>query len=216
MIRWFLAIVAILFLQPAVAAEKPDKALQWRKAEGGNGHWYQAVLVPERINWPEANLRATARGCGWHLATISSAAEDRFVFGLIAAKPDFFLVPADRLHGPWLGGFQRNAVREPAGNWRWVTREKFGFTNWGEGEPNNRFGGPAELATGVQDGSSEDFLHYKASGNDNGRTAPIWNDLPGNAQLAGYLLETEPPYLKYCEVFRRHHGWGHPGWGSGR
>lgn len=85
------------------------------------------------------------------------------MFGLIANRPDFFLAPSDRVHGPWLCGFQRNAVREPAGNWRWVAREKFAFTHWGEGEPNNRFADPSELATGVQDGSSEDFIHYKPS-----------------------------------------------------
>jgi hypothetical protein len=213
MIRWLLAVVAVVSLQPAMAAEKLDKALQWRMSEGGNGHWYQAVLVPERINWAEANVRATARGCGWHLATISSEAEDRFVFGLIASKPAFFLVPSDRIHGPWLGGFQRNAANEPAGNWRWVTQEKSTFTNWAEGEPNNQFLGPEELAPGVAIGSSEDFLHYKVSTNGNGRKVPIWNDVPGNALLAGYLLETEHPYPRYCEAFRRHPYWGHPYWG---
>jgi hypothetical protein len=56
------------------------------EADGGNGHWYLAVSVPGRINWVEAQLRAVARSCRWHLATITSQDEDDFVIGGIAVN----------------------------------------------------------------------------------------------------------------------------------
>jgi hypothetical protein len=173
-----------------VVDEVPDPLVHWTKADGGNGHWYQAVLVPARINWVEAQLRAQERGCGWHLATITSSAEDDFVFGLIANREEFFVVETPPINGPWLGGFQKNSTAEPDGEWRWVTKEEFEYTNWGVEEPNNNGAGcPADLCPGVVDGS-EDFLHYKriVSTED----IPTWNDAHVNALLSGYILEREP------------------------
>ena len=53
-------------------------------------------LFRRRVNWIEAQLRATARGCGWHLVTITSEAEDSFVFSLIAFREEFFVVGDNR------------------------------------------------------------------------------------------------------------------------
>jgi hypothetical protein len=188
MIRWLLPGLAVLSASAALAAEVLDKPVQWRTATGGNGHWYQAVFVPERINWVEAHLRATRRGCGWHLATIATRSEDRFVFGLIANRDRFFVV--DSINGPWIGGFQKNSLDEPAGNWRWVTGLPFRYANWDGGEPNNRFIAPAELGPGVIQPSNEDFLHYKRIRDSRG-DIPVWNDQPGNVLLPGYLTERE-------------------------
>ena len=166
--------------------------------DGGNGHWYQAVFVPERINWVEAQLRAAARGsCGWHLVTITSEAEDSFVFSLIANRDKFFVIETPPVAGPWLGGFQRNSTAEPDGKWRWVTNENFEYTNWDGGEPNNNGAGcPPELCVGVL-GGNEDFLHYKriVTG---GEDIPIWNDSHQNALLSGYILERDIPRPKFC------------------
>jgi hypothetical protein len=183
------AIIAVLVAYPAVATEVSGP-VQWKKSHGGNGHWYEAVFVPQRINWVEAQLRATARGGCWHLVTITSEAEDSFVFSLIANKDKFFVFEGDPVNGPWLGGFQKNSKAEPDGKWRWVTDEKFKYTNWDGGEPNNNGAGcPPELCVGVL-GGSEDFLHYKriVTGN---RDIPIWNDSHQNALLSGYILERE-------------------------
>ena len=167
---------------PGAAWSEPVK---WEKRDGGNGHWYEAVWVPEGINWPEAAVEAFSRGCGWHLATITSPEEDEFVFGLIANNDDFFIQPNDGggidVHGPWLGGFQRNSFSEPDGNWRWVTRESFDYTNWDEGEPND-------------DDGIEDFLHYKRIPDPEG-DIPIWNDSgpERDPALKGYIVESDGP-----------------------
>jgi hypothetical protein len=186
MSRWsHVAIIATLVAYPAAAQEGVDRPVQWKKSDGGSGHRYQAVLVPAGINWVEAQLRAAARGCGWHLATITSEAEDDFVYSLISGREEFFGITG--IHCPWLGGFQRNATEEPDGEWRWVTEEAFEFTNWFDGEPNNTYGGPPELGPGVPIPNSEDFLHYVGLLGD----IPSWNDLPVNALLTGYILERE-------------------------
>jgi hypothetical protein len=197
MVRAMAVGVTIILMQSAFAAEVSAKPVQWKKSEGGNNHLYEAVLVPTGINWVEAHLQVTARGCGWHLATITSQAEDEFVFGLISNNEDFFVIEADPIHGPWLGGFQRNANDEPSDQWRWVTTEEFEFTNWGDGEPNNTFGGPFEIAPGIPGGNAEDFLHYKRVF-DGLENVAIWNDIPGNVLLAGYLAELEVPRRGFC------------------
>ena len=187
--------IALLIACPAAAGEMSQRPVQWKKADGGNGHWYQAVFVPERVNWIEAQLRATARGCGWHLVTITSEAEDSFVFSLIAFREEFFVVGEN---GPWLGGYQRNSTAEPEGEWRWVTKENFEYATWDSGEPNNDGAGcPSELCVGVL-GGSEDFLHYKRYVEDHGLVFLVWNDSHQNALLSGYVLERDIPRPKFC------------------
>jgi hypothetical protein len=181
----------------AFATEIAERPVQWKRSEGGNGHWYRPVLVPEGINWVEAQLRAAARGCAWHLVSITSEAEDQFVFGLIANKEEFFVVESPTINGPWLGGFQKNATDEPSGEWRWMTNESFEYTNWDSGEPNNDAAGcPQELCPGVL-GGSEDFLHYKRIVTGNG-DLPIWNDSHHNALLSGFILERDIPHRIFC------------------
>lgn len=196
MVRAMALGASIVLMHSAFAGELSAKPLQWKRSEGGNNHFYEAVLVPDGINWVESHLAVTARGCGWHLATITSPEEDEFVFDLIADNDDFFDVE-DAVHGPWLGGFQRNAFDEPSGEWRWVTSEEFEFTNWRDTEPTNSFGGPFGIAPGIPEGNTEDFLHYNRINFGQG-DLPIWNDIPGNVLLPGYIAELEVPRPKIC------------------
>ena len=158
-------------------------AVQWRVSDGGNGHWYEAFNVPEGIRWDEANLAALRAGPRTHLATITSAAENDFVFNLIN-DPEFWFqsVPFGNAQGPWLGGLQIETGTEPIGGWRWVSAEAFSYTNWGPREPNQ--------AGGIE----EDFLHFWGMSG----IAPTWNDtaIDGTLQIhglsgeLGYVIET--------------------------
>lgn len=56
---------------------------------------------------------------GGHLVTVTSAAENSFIFGLWPSG--------------WIG--LTDAVNE--GVWRWVTGETYSYTSWNGGEPNN-------------------------------------------------------------------------------
>jgi hypothetical protein len=110
------------------------------------------------LTWTGAKTAAEA--LGGHLATITSAAENAFVFGLGEATGGGFYYA--------LGGFQPPGSPEPAGNWQWVTGEPFSYTNWVSGEPNNSGGENALM-----------FVNSLAQ----------WNDIPATALLY-YTVET--------------------------
>jgi hypothetical protein len=96
-----------------------------------NKHYYQAVAVPGGLTWMEAHQAAGKRtymGVRGHLLTITSEAEQKFI------TSSFW--PLEYL----IGAYQDHRVpdyKEPAGGWRWVTGEPWGYTCWYEGEPNN-------------------------------------------------------------------------------
>jgi hypothetical protein len=172
--RWIITAAAASIALPAIVPSVHAKPVQWKKSRGGNNHWYEAVPVPEGIGWVDALLRASARGCGWHLATITSPVEDRFLSNLLANSSESF----------WLGGYQKNSNDEPAGNWAWVTGEKFDYTDWSAGEPNDGFG------------LDEDYLHYLPVVKD-GLSDFGWNDLFQTTQ-PGYLAELDIPRPPAC------------------
>ena len=55
-------------------------AVEWRVADGGNGHWYEGVAVAADISWDAAKVACESRG--GHLATLTSPAEDDFLWAL--------------------------------------------------------------------------------------------------------------------------------------
>jgi hypothetical protein len=162
---------ATVVLSTTVAYAAP---IQW----SGNGHWYQAVLAPSgNITWNDARAAATA--AGGYLATITSANENSFVYGLVGSNDAFWSVGVggggQGYLGPWLGGNQEQGAPEPAGGWKWVSGETWSYTNWNPGEASNS--GPGE--------SRLQFF---------GRSGK-WNDAPNDTFTAycetttGYIIE---------------------------
>jgi len=90
----------------------------------GTGNYYGPVTIaPSTITWSDANAAANAmsfRGCGGHLATITSADETAFALANMTQAAD---------DGYLLGG-QFDGV-----SWTWVTGEEWIYTNWHFGEP---------------------------------------------------------------------------------
>jgi len=163
--------------------------VQWLLADGGNGHFYEAVVVPEGTNWESSidweSAKNVAVVAGGYLATITSVEENAFVFSLVSGNDDFYRpswpnIEHSYLNGPWIGGFQPPGSPEPDGNWQWVTGEAFTYTNWASGEPSN-WSGPDR---------PEDRLQLYAGGtlNDNSK----WNDLPHVSLTHGYVVEYIP------------------------
>lgn len=147
--------------------------VQWQ----GNGHWYEVVVVPEPgLAWHEAE--AAAEAAGGYLATLTSAAENQFVYDLTVSTPGAWQMSAEWAVGPLLGGYQdRNAqdYSEPSGGWRWVTGEPWSYTAWLQepySQPDNRYG-------------SEDYLFYWGYPN---QIMPTWND-GGDVPCTRYVIE---------------------------
>jgi hypothetical protein len=116
-----------------------SKQATWTFASGGNGHTYRVVAHSDLISWDSAD--AAAQAAGGYLATITSAAENSFVFNLI--NDPTYWTQSSNDHGPWIGGYQLPNSVEPAGGFTWVLAtgatvpEPFSYTNWTAGEPNN-------------------------------------------------------------------------------
>ena len=80
-------------------------------------------VVAGRLPWTGA--KAAAEAAGGHLATITSQQE----WDIVRALPGATSV--------WLGGYQPQGSKEPAGGWTWVTGEPMNCTAWVPGEPND-------------------------------------------------------------------------------
>jgi Protein of unknown function (DUF642) len=112
--RSMASIVALSVSSAAIA----QSAIEWRVADGGNGHWYAAASSPTG----DAAI-ALAQSVGAHLATISNAAENAHVLSLY--------LPTGA-QWAWLGLRQLNGQSTPSTGWYWITGEPYTFLNWSD------------------------------------------------------------------------------------
>jgi hypothetical protein len=83
----------------AASAAQAQQAVQWKVADGGNGHWYAVQRWHELCSFDvAADVARLARG---HIATLNSGQEVEFVCNLAAAAA----LPA----GAWTGGVVQNS-----------------------------------------------------------------------------------------------------------
>ncbi|MGE3167089.1 MAG: putative Ig domain-containing protein [Planctomycetota bacterium] len=202
-----------LIVQDAVSGK-----VQWAADDGGNGHYYEVVVVPGGVRFLDAAQLAHA--AGGYLATVTSPDENAFVARLTRETPASWFYSADEPglgagnslvgyspdgHGPFLGGLQRGAgtgsfCSEPAGDWHWVTGESWGYTAWAPGRPDDNDYSAAQF--------NDNRLHYFGQGARLGTST--WNDVPDDwwfyanganpLKLAAYVVEwdrlpddSEPP-----------------------
>lgn len=166
--------LASLSAVACLSAVSLASVVEWRVSDGGNGHFYDVVRSQSRLTWEDA--RAHASALGGHLATLTSAAEDQFVFALVASRPEAW--QGNTFGGPWLGAFQPSPTgTAPDQGWVWVTGEAWSYTNWSPGEP-----GDQGWLGGV-----ESYLHYRDSGGG-------WNDFTndGNSTYS-FVIEYPVP-----------------------
>ena len=146
--------ITLLLIMALFCPFADAKTVQWPVSEGGNGHVYEVVVVPESIMWVDAKRLAEQKG--GYLATITSQDENDFVFSLINDRQYW-----NGSGGPLLGGYQLPGSAEPRGGWVWVTGEPFVYSNWGPGQPNNN--------------GNENCIHFGWGG-----ISPEWNNLEDN------------------------------------
>ena len=148
----------------ASAADAP--AVEWKVSDGGNGHWY--AVRNDGGTWLQARVSTESKG--GHLATITSNAENMYIWSQLQVSPYntcFAMLGASQDR-------QASDYSEPSGAWRWVTGEPFSFTAWFAGEPNNGHGSQI----------GEDYLYFRGyECNDQ------WNDLPNDCFEHTYIIE---------------------------
>jgi hypothetical protein len=164
-IRWLVVCVALLLSDVSRGV-----LMYWPVSEGGNGHYYEAV-ASAGISWYQAGAAATNKG--GYLATITSPAENAFIFGFIRTNSALWMPrPTGNSWGPWIGGLQPAGSPDPAGGWTWVTGEPFAYTHWNAGEPSN---------TG-----NENCLEFWG---EQAAVGDVWNDKEGAVALHGFVME---------------------------
>ena len=88
-------------------------------SETYNSHMYK--LYSSDCTWEQANT--FAESIGGHLATITSAEENEVLKHMFADSG---------CTAVWLGASDESSE----GDWKWITKEKWSFTDWGNNEPN--------------------------------------------------------------------------------
>jgi hypothetical protein len=138
--RCYLIAGALLLTTHSANADMIDW-YEWKVADGGNGHFYG--ITQETMSWQEGENLAVLHG--GHLASVSSAAENEFIFSTSGLSV-------------WIG--LNDLASE--GNFVWTSGEAVTYTNWRAGEPN---GGTNENVTiirheeGQWNDSHDPFFH---------------------------------------------------------
>ena len=115
------------------AVASGQNAVQWPVSDGGNGHWYEGVIVRSAgSSWTEA--RASAQAMGGDLASLLSAPAALFVFERVVNNPALWSGAV----GPWVGGWQQVGSAEPSGGWQWVNGDPIAELLWSPGQPDNQ------------------------------------------------------------------------------
>jgi len=116
---------------PCVVGNYP---VQWRVAEGGNGHWYQGTLFPVDTATPWQIARSFALSKGGDLVSLTTLAEADHVYMVFAENKGFW--QGD--YGPYVGLYQLPGSAEPSGGWVWVDGTPNSFAvPWYWNQPDN-------------------------------------------------------------------------------
>ena len=154
----------------------------WDAAQGGNAHYYELVKTP--ISWPDARIAAEQRtppaGYGpGHLASISSAAEDRFLWQTF------------RLDAPVFGGWMGFTDEVVEGEWRWIDgtpgiwQDPDNFPNPIQTVPYQNWAGGGGPGVEPNNAGNEDYATF-------GFVSDQWNDDGADGPAAAYYVEYEP------------------------
>lgn len=161
--------IASVFL----VSSKPTLADSTIIQNPSNKHWYQRFDTS--MGWYAAKTFCERRG--GYLATITSQDENDFVWNYLASK-------ATNTGGIWLGATND---KTSTGTYQWITGEKWNYTNWNIGEPNN-----AETIPG----GGEHYLEFlSASQNPNG----VWNDISSYNQGSAWMSVGYRETVTICE-----------------
>ena len=151
---------------------------RWVRFGYFEGRLYLAVTNNGYEGFHSAS-RLAAR-MGGHLASITSRAEDRFVYDLFSADRRFIVEYKGGLFGPMFGLFQADRSHEPRGGWAWVTGEPLGYTRWHPGNPDNFEG-------------KQHFARYFRSARSRGpgAGADYWDDTSESWSRLGFVIEID-------------------------
>lgn len=141
------------------------------------------VAVYDRdSSWQTA--KSAAQRCDAHLASITSKAENDFVYGLFEADDRIVETGFDGnvsyKIGPWIGLEQDPGGREPRGGWGWLSGEAMTYNNWLPNQPNDRKQG---------DDFAMFYGHLEGDRDTADLKANTWGDMGPQNSSHGYIIE---------------------------
>ena len=157
--------------EPVDGGDPGEGWVAWNHPDGTT-HYYLPIAVPHGITWDAA--QDSAGVLDGYLATITSADEDAFVYGLIDSSGYWRERGAGVLAGPWIGGYQLEGSAEPEGGWFWITAEEFSYSNWTSTQPDER------------NNTNQNRIHF---GESQGGRVPTWDDQGASQELNGFVVE---------------------------
>jgi len=145
------------------------------------GRIYIALQTWRSFSWEDVNRIAAE--AGGHLATLTSDAENQFVYDLVARDDRFWMLHTEgkAAFGPAFGFYQQDGAREPRGGWVWSTGEPVEYTNWSPGEPGN---------SNNNEWTAWFMKDYYPEIRDDIVTSPQWGDMPDGI-LKNFVIEIE-------------------------
>lgn len=168
--KWFrIEYLSALEFDPRII--KAAEGLSGRRFIYGayDGKIYLIIRLPRTVDLLGA--RKIAADAGGYLATITSSAENDFIYEMSINDRTLWLDcnSCNDVFGPSFGLYQPEGSREPAGGWRWVNDEPITFTNWESFSPGN-FNNNDYFAS---------FFKYRGKIGDtfHGKT---WHDMPSS------------------------------------
>jgi hypothetical protein len=145
-------------------------AVQWRVADGGNGHWYAAIAMPSDVDYPAAT--AIARQRGGYLFSGCGNEFDIVVQITDAMSSQYWLAAqSSQWFGPWIG------IQLTGNIWGWSDSSTCTFDRWdtSRGQPNN---------PGIDSGETVAFLYSVGA-----EPAPVVHDVTTSRTTRSLLIE---------------------------
>ena len=147
-------LLSVLFTTIVLRTSSSDRLFaKTIKFESESGHVYQ--LFDEGLKWKDA--KAYCKKIGGHLATITSDSEQKEIEQLIEEGSR---------NSYWIGGYKTFS------GWKWVTEEKFEYTKWATGQPDDN--------TNTSDNGEDSLMVYRNQNPMAGSWLGAWNDLHHN------------------------------------
>lgn len=127
MLSFFMTVMLVLAIVPCGIFSSAAASLKIPSgAKYYNGHMY--YVYKSETTWKKAKKLCESKG--GHLATITSKGEQKFIESLFKQRRDGVY---------YIGAYDKSYTStdwEPA----WITKERFSYSNWMEGEPTGRSG----------------------------------------------------------------------------
>ena len=152
-----LAAVLLLFMTAGMFAQQGESV-------DYNGHNY--VLYESGLSWTEAKRFCEEQG--GHLATISSRGEQNAIWTLVKSGSKKMC---------WIGGQRHKTM-----HFRWLTGEKFSYTNWDTGAPGDN-----------NIGDKDAIMLYKSTGRWKDENGEKPGGRAANLKNYGFVCEWDGP-----------------------